>query len=264
MELLLTTPYNALMKFTIQIAGLYIEITSLYLQVWYLCRNYICRDAHNHSIVPNLFVSTNLSEINELRYKITGDNPLSNNEEFSNEQIEVILVHQKVTELLLSKSIILMHGSVVVTDNEAYMITAPSGTGKTYRSVLWLSHIPNSYFLNGDKQKKKKKNDRIYACGSPWCGKERFSSNKTIPLKAIFFLERSNSTDIQRIAFKDAFFSLMKQTHLPDDSYKLIKTIQILKSFDGVVDLYRFLSTQEPSAVIKAYEVASGKHIINS
>lgn len=249
------------MEFTIYMAGLYIKINSLYLQIWYKCRNYICRGNDELLRKPDLTITVTITDIDDFKSDPENRVLWDDEEIVDNEHIELIIVHKKITEALLEREILLVHGSVVVTDNEAYMITGPSGIGKTYRSKQWITNIPGSYFLNGDKPYLIFRDEQIFACGSPWCGKERFSSNKIIPLHAIFFLERASKTQLVELSFWEAFPLLINQTYHSYDSKKIMETIRILNKMDGKVKLFRFLSTKEPESVIEAYNIArSGKN----
>ena len=240
------------MVFTIQLANLYIEISSLYSQIWYMCRNYIYRSTEKK--IPDLCVFSAQEEIDALKHET--NILVADYDKNDDECMEVVLIHRKITEALLSRGLLLIHGSVIVTDNEAYMISGPSGIGKTYRTKLWLQQIPNSYILNGDKPYIFIKEDKVFACGSPWCGKERFSTNKIVPLKAIFFLERAEKTNVIRLSFQEIFNNLLLQTYHPSDSYQLIPTIKLLKQMDGKIGFFKFFSSIDPNSVRIAYETA--------
>ena len=44
----------------------------------------------------------------------------------------------------------MLHSSCVVYNNRAYLFSAPSGTGKSTHTQLWLKRFPGSYILNDD------------------------------------------------------------------------------------------------------------------
>ena len=80
---------------------------------------------------------------------------------------------QFVADELLNYNVILVHGATIAIDNEAYIFTAPSGTGKTTHLLRWLTQCPDAYVVNGDKTFISLENSEPIACGSPWAGKER-------------------------------------------------------------------------------------------
>lgn len=84
--------------------------------------------------------------------------------------IENEIIQKKIADVMPSFNTFLMHGSVVSLNNQAYMFTAPSGTGKTTRTRLWVDEYPSSIVINGDKPLIKVTEEDIFACGTPWCG----------------------------------------------------------------------------------------------
>lgn len=64
-----------------------------------------------------------------------------------------------------------MHGTVVDHNGQAYMFTAPSGTGKTTHAKLWLDNLPDAFIVNGDKPFIIAGDEQPKACGTPWAGK---------------------------------------------------------------------------------------------
>ena len=171
--------------------------------------------------------------------------------------LERLAITRKAMEHLLSDSAILMHGAVVCDGKSAYMFTAPSGTGKSTRARLFVDHHPGSFILNGDKPIVRVENDRVMACGSPWKGSENLGVNAESPLKAIFLLERAEQTEIVPVSLSEAFGFLLKQTFMPADGNGVLKTIQVLKSFENKVRLFRFRSPATVEAVDAAYHAAN-------
>lgn len=172
---------------------------------------------------------------------------------------ESVAVYRKIAEAMLSRNTFLMHGSVVAIGQKAFMITAPSGVGKTTRANLWLKTIPDSHILNGDKPLIKLADGKAYACGTPWCGKENQGRNEILPLKAIFFLERAEKNSVQELSFSEAFIPLLKQTYRPESAEKMKKTLQLLGELKGKVRFFKFQSNLEEEAVRMAYEAATSE-----
>jgi len=149
----------------------------------------------------------------------------------------------------------LMHGAVIAMDDQAYMFTAPSGTGKTTRIRLWQKQYPSSIIVNGDKPLIRISKDKIIACGTPWCGKEGWNTNTMVPLRAIFLLERSDERNsIEEISLGSAFPALLQQTYRPDESELMRKTLLLLKSLEGKVKIFKFRSTPTVDSICLAYE----------
>lgn len=150
----------------------------------------------------------------------------------------------------------LMHGAVVALDGQAYMFTAPSGVGKTTRTRLWLEEYPSSIVVNGDKPVIQLREDGVYACGTPWAGKEGWNTNTMLPLRAIFLLERASTDSVEEISLGKAFPTILQQSHRPADVDSMRKTLALIQALEGKVKFYRFHSTPTREAVRLAYETA--------
>ena len=242
--------------FKISIAHTIIEIECFYDTIITLCKDYIV-----HSGKPDFLVRTSLEEIIARRREV----PKSEREipgvafRYADEALEPFVVHQKIVEGLISFDTLLLHGATIATNNHAYIITAPSGVGKSTRAKIWLETYPDSFIVNGDKPLIKITDNEIFACGTPWCGDEGWNTNIMVPLRAIFLLERADEGEestIKEVSLGKAFPFLLQQTYRPSDPNLMRETIQLLKALEGKVKLYRFRSTPTPEAVRLAYETA--------
>lgn len=154
-------------------------------------------------------------------------------------EIESIVLLRKIADRMLDFDTILMHGAVVAVDGEAYLFTAPSGTGKTTHISLWLDNLPDAYVVNGDKPLLIVE-DTPLACGTPWCGKERMGTNAIVPLKAIVMMKRAEENAMRPLSFMEAFPHLLEQSHRPEDAEKMRKTVRLLSSLGKRVALWQF------------------------
>lgn len=168
---------------------------------------------------------------------------------FSERSMEALAVLRKIANRIIDYNILLFHSSVIAVDGKAYIFTAPSHTGKTTHTCLWLEQLPQAYVLNGDKPFLKIETDgRVLACGTPWQGKEHYGVNETLPLEAICLLERDETNHIERVSVKDALNSLILQTHLPYDPMVKVKALQLIGHVAQSVRLYRLGCNMDPEA----------------
>ena len=58
--------------------------------------------------------------------------------------------------------------------------------------------------------------DRLYAYGTPWCGKEGYNSNASVPIKGICFVERAKENSIKKISASEALTRIFHQILTPD------------------------------------------------
>ena len=110
----------------------------------------------------------------------------------------------------------MLHSSAVIMDGRAYLFSADSGTGKSTHTELWLKAFGDrARILNDDKPVIRIAKNGVFACGTPWSGKNDISSCENAPLAGICFLERSEENWIKRVEGKDVLGKLMRQTILP-------------------------------------------------
>lgn len=94
--------------------------------------------------------------------------------------------------------------SAVALDGQAYLFTAPSGTGKSTHTRLWREVFgERAVMVNDDKPLIQVREDAIYVCGTPWNGKHNLDSNQKVPIKGICLLERGTVNHIETISAAD-------------------------------------------------------------
>ena len=214
-------------QFTIKLAGINIQINTVSPRTCILCRNYFSDED------PDITVNVTSEDVeNEFRK--------TENAEQKEVFLETVAVYRKILDSILPFNIFLMHGAVIAHKNEAFMFTAPSGTGKTTHIRKWLQKASDTIIVNGDKPLIKIDNNIVYACGTPWSGNEHLNTNTIVPLKAIVFLERCEENHICEISFVEAYTRLLQQTHMPYDPEKAKETLNLLLQLSGKVRFYRF------------------------
>ena len=107
------------------------------------------------------------------------------------------------------KNTLMIHSSVTVKDNKAYMFLGKSGTGKSTHSQLWINNIQGCELLNDDNPVLKVEDSgevRVY--GSPWSGKTPCYRNLNYPVGAIVDLHQAKTNMIQRLPLVLAYKAL--------------------------------------------------------
>lgn len=222
-------------KFSVSLAGYTIEVDALFASTEYYCRDYLSREPADFS------VSICQADID---YELVSSSGMSNPA-----YLETLALLRRISEKLIDYNTILFHGSVLAVDGKAYLFTAPSGTGKTTHSRLWLENVPGSHILNGDKPFLRIKDDGlVLACGSPWRGKENYGVNEILPLEGICFLERDTYNHIEPVACKDVLGRLVRQTFRPADPQLMLKALQLSGIIGQSVRLYCMGCTMDPEA----------------
>ena len=220
------------MDFTIRLANKNILIHSVYSSIYNLCKDYLSTDVTKpdfeiHS--DDNQVTVEYERIREIDESIT-----------SLQSAERLLIQRKIAESLINFDTLLMHGAVIAVDNNAHMFTARSGTGKTTQIKKWLANIEGSVVVNGDKPFVILNENGVFACGTPWCGKENMGNNLIVPLRSIVLMQRSNENRIEKASIRNVFPSLIEQTYQPMDVDLQRKTLALLTRLNKQVDLYTF------------------------
>lgn len=217
----------------IKVADTVIGINTLFNRSYEMCSGFITDETPVFTVQCSYEDLDLEKEIFESEYRIKAPGDI---------QLEVFSLLHKIADQLIDYNTILFHGATIALNNNAFIFTAPSGTGKTTHIMKWLSNVTDTIVINGDKPfiKFPEGKSTAVACGSPWAGKENMYSNITAPLKAIIFIERNEYNHIERISFADAFPTLLLQTYYPNDTQKKIKILKLLQKLNSSVSFWRF------------------------
>ena len=167
---------------------------------------------------------------------------------------EYMLVGKAFYEYLISVGGMMLHASAVVVDDSAYLFSAPSGTGKSTHTTLWLRRFPDAYILNDDKPALFFQDGQVCAAGTPFSGKFDISVNRTVRLRAIAFIERSETNRIEQIPEKRGLYELLNQTARPDSVELYQKLLQNVAAILTRTPIYKLYCNMDDDAATVAYE----------
>lgn len=219
----------------IGIAGLVIGIDNRYEHIERLVAGYVAGGE------PDFTVSATEAEIEEEMVSSNLGNPRA--------YYESIVVYRKIAEHLSDYDAFVFHGAVLSEGNNAYAFTARSGVGKTTHIRLWCSAFGEKIsILNGDKPIIRIINGTVYACGTPWRGKENFGECDMKPLRTVTFLERGEENLTEELSVKDATLRFLSQIYMPSSAAALSKTLSIAGRVLSAVGRIRLLCNMDPSA----------------
>lgn len=106
-------------------------------------------------------------------------------------------------------STLLMHASVIRCDGKGYLMTAPSGTGKSTHTRLWYDNIPGCDLMNDDNPVVRIVDGEPFVYGSPWSGKTRCYRNIQAPVGALVQIKQRSENTIRRLGTLEAFAALL-------------------------------------------------------
>lgn len=229
-------------RFKIKVADIAIEIESIYDWVYKYCKDYIIND--DMKIDFSITIKNEDIEFERSRDELNS----------KDEYLEILAVHRKISEKMPEYNTVLLHGSLLALDENGYLFTAPSGTGKSTHVRLWREYFGEKVtVVNDDKPFLKVVGDEVIAYGTPWDGKHRLSKNIKVPLKGICILTRDNENWIKKIDKKEAYLEVYKQIYEVLGSVEnKIKTLQIIDQLLKV-PLYKMGCTISKEAVEVVY-----------
>ena len=107
----------------------------------------------------------------------------------------------------------MLHASAVAYGGRAYLFSGPCGMGKSTHTRLWQRRFgEEAKVFNDDKPALRRMEDRWYAYGTPWCGKDHININMKVPLCGICFLKQAPENKIRRLDSMEALQKLLPQT----------------------------------------------------
>lgn len=176
------------------------------------------------------------------------------------DRCEYIFTGAEFYEKLLDFDGMVLHASAVVLDGQAYLFSAKSGVGKSTHTALWLHYFGNqAYIINDDKPAIRLINNQFMVCGTPWSGKTDQNKSEIVPLKAIAFLERSQTNEIERIDSKTALPLLLSQTLRPTKKMNVL--LALLDKLLTEVPVYKLYCNMREDAVACSYNGMKGNNL---
>lgn len=227
--------------FKIKLADMIIAVDNKYDYIEKMCSDYISDE-----------------DAEELKISVTDEEIKAETDGggWGDEYLESLAVYRKIAEHVIGRSGFLMHGVLLDADGTGIAFLAKSGTGKSTHAALWQRMLgKRCEIINGDKPIVRIGTDgRVYAYGTPWCGKEGIHQNKKIELKKVCFIERSSENSVMSVPENDVLKRLMSQIYMPKNGMQLVKTLDTVNSFIKNTEFYIIRCNKDISAAETAYK----------
>ncbi len=173
--------------------------------------------------------------------------------------IEYMVIGSQFYSHLIERSGLMLHASAVELDGKAYLFSAPSGTGKSTHTSLWVEEFsPRARIINDDKPAIRILPDGIYVYGTPWSGKSDLNQNIKVPLQGITFISRGEENHIEPADSKFSITNLLKQTIRPKENEARFSLL--LGHIDNLVKrvpIYKMRCNMNPEAAHLSYKFMS-------
>lgn len=149
-------------------------------------------------------------------------------------------------ELLREGNRMLFHGVAMTYKGRGYILTAPSGTGKStqFRNLHEI-YGDECRVINGDKPVVRRVSEneiRIYP--SPWNGKENWAGKENAALTAVIWLEQGLDNRIEKPEISDMILPIFNQVlYSAPDTQTVHEACGMVDSILSSVPVYRFVNT---------------------
>lgn len=163
---------------------------------------------------------------------------------------------------LLEYGCALFHCVSFVWRNLAWLLTAPSGTGKTTQLINWLKlYNDQTTVINGDKTGLECRDDgSVYAYSSPWRGKESMGTrNQSARLGGIILLKQGAENQVRRLVSGEAVYPLYKQfISYPESRKQIMDQRDILERVLDTVPVWELVNRGDEDSTVLLYHTLEG------
>ena len=155
-----------------------------------------------------------------------------------------------------SQGTLLVHASVIRKDGYGYLMTAPSGTGKSTHTHLWYENIPGCDLMNDDNPVVRvMPTGECIIYGSPWSGKTPCYRNIQAPIGAFVRIQQRPRNEIRQLSAIDAFTTLLPAVSSMKWDKRVYKGIcQTISALIGHVKVFELGCLPDAEAAHVCYE----------
>ena len=263
--------------FCVQIAEVLVAIENRYAFSERLCADYIVNVAPDEC---SFSVSATPEEI-------AAEN--SDEGAFSPAYCESLALYRKICTRMLDYDAFLLHAAVVSHAGRGFAFAAKSGTGKSTHVAQWMRALGDDVtVVNGDKPILRWRSGEaaeakdagapnetpgveavevacdqlageFVAYGTPYCGKENWGQNTSVPLHAVCFIERCEPGEPDRLSRLEddgeIIARIMNQILMPHDSVLAARQLDLLDRLVNSAPFYVLRCTPTPAAFDAAFRM---------
>lgn len=237
-------------SFTMEIAGLAVCVQPLFQSTREYCRSYLTDK--DPELLINITSEDLIFEQAILEQEAVAEGLKIR--KFKEPFLERSVIQRRLADHLLNRNVLMLHGSTVSVDGNAYLFTAPCGTGKSTHTGLWCEMFgARAIMVNDDKPFLQLTSSGVLAYGSPWSGKHGLASNVCVPLRGICLLHRGSENFIKRIEPNAIIDILYNQAHAPAGASLMQITRILVERLTQMVPLWEMDCNKELDAAKVAY-----------
>lgn len=235
--------------FRMEIAGFRFQVNALFESTAAYCRDYRTEEE------PAFFIDVIRDDLIREQHllNVEADEEGLKRRKFTDMFLERSVIQRKVAEILLERDILMLHGSTVAVDGQAYLFTASCGTGKSTHTRFWREVFgERAVMVNDDKPFLRIGADGVTAYGSPWTGKHGLGGNVVFPLNGICILKRGPVNSIRKMTPDEARDMLLHESFQPEGGAGCVTGL--VERMMELVPLWEMECTKDPRAAMIAFE----------
>lgn len=273
--------------FCVQIAEVLVAIENRYAFTEWLCADYIV------DVLPDECTFS----VSATPEEIAAEN--SDEGTFSPAYCESLVLYRKICTRMLDYDAFLFHAAIVSYAGRGFAFAAKSGTGKSTHVAQWMRALGGDVtVVNGDKPILRWRNGEVaeppdgtpsgegacactssavppseegvettcnqpvgefVAYGTPYCGKENWGQNTSVPLRAVCFIERCEPGEPDRLSRleddREVVARIMNQILMPHDPALAVRQLDLLDRLVNSVPFYVLRCTPTPAAFDAAFQM---------
>lgn len=212
-----------------KIADVIFETNHVYSYTPRLCEKYVYSGTEKPAFIVNIKEEDILAEKSN-----------EGGENFPDAYLESLALFRKLGEyVLMNADGLIFHSSAVAVDGNAYLFTAPSGTGKSTHARLWKEMLGDRMvYINDDKPIIRLVDGEFYVYGTPWNGKHRLDTDTKAKIKAICKISQAKENCIKEISAGEMLMVILNQTVRPTEAEEADKFFSLVDKLLKSVKLY--------------------------
>lgn len=169
----------------------------------------------------------------------------------SDAYIEYRCLIELTAKELLKYDCCIFHSVSFVWRGFAWLLAAPSGTGKTTQYLNWQRLFPNEItMISGDMPVLERRNDgTIWAHPTTWNGKENIGNRISAPVAGIVILKQGTYNDIDLISPKEAIMPFFSQFMVrPESEEEIFALTRIMDQMLCNIPVWKMVNTGDDAS----------------
>ena len=167
--------------------------------------------------------------------------------------VEYRCLIELTAKALLRYDCCIFHSTSFVWQGRAFLLTAPSGTGKTTQYFNWQRLFPGEItMISGDMPVLERREDgSLWAHPTSWNGKENIGNRICAPVAGIVLLEQGNENRIRPLPARDAVMPFFEQFIVrPETEAEILALARLMDQMLRKVPCFKFVNLGDDASTV--------------